>query len=87
MTDLTLHNLFVKELCKRKQKKTEYDFTKFTFLLKFASKIYRGDLTLQQAKEDQEKLKIFKNVPNNNYNPTDKDKIKEKDATLSLQID
>ena len=87
MTDLTLHNLFVKELWKRKQKKTEYDFTKFTFLLKFASKIYRGDLTLQQAKEDQEKLKIFKNVPNNNYNPTDKDKIKEKDATLSLQID
>ena len=72
---------------KKTKKKTEYDFTKFTFLLKFASKIYRGDLTLQQAKEDQEKLKIFKNVPKNNYNPTDKDKIKEKDATLSLQID
>ena len=30
--------------------KTKYDFNNFTFLLKFTSKIYRRDLTLQEQK-------------------------------------
>ena len=52
------------------------------FPLKFASKIYYGDLTLQQAEENQEKVKILKTRLNDEYNPTRKEKIKEKDETL-----
>ena len=46
------------------------------------SKIYRRDLTLQKAEDDQQELKILINKLNNDYNPTSKIKIKEKDDTL-----
>ena len=48
-------------ICTKTDGKTKYDFNNFTFLLKFTSKIYRRDLTLQEAKDDQQELKIFIN--------------------------
>ena len=50
--------------------------------LKFATKIYRHDLMLQDARDDQQKLKILINKLNDDYNPTNITKIKEKDDTL-----
>ena len=78
MTGLKLHNLFVQRL----NGKTKYDFSKFTFPLKFASKIYNYDLTLQKAQDNQQELKILMNKLNNKYNPHKKEKTKEKDDTL-----
>ena len=52
------------------------------FPLKFTSKIYRRDLTLQEAKDDQQELKILINKLNNDYNPRNQTKIKEKDDAL-----
>ena len=45
-------------------------------------KIHHDNLTLQEARDDQQKLQILINKLNNNYNPTSKIKIKEKDDTL-----
>ena len=78
MTGLKLHNLFVQRL----NGKTKYDFSKFTFPLKFASKIYNYDLTLQKAQDNQQELKTLINKLNKNYNPQKKLKMKEKDDTL-----
>ena len=50
--------------------------------LKFTSKIYRRDLTLKEAKNNQQDLSMLKNKLNNNYNPKNNTKIKEKDDTL-----
>ena len=69
-------------ICTKTDGKTKYDFNKFTFPLKFTSKIYRRDLTLQKAKDDQQELKILINKLNNDYNPKNQTKIKEKDDTL-----
>ena len=55
---------------------------RFTLPLKFTLKIYHHNLTLQEAKDDQEKLEILINKLNNNYNPTSKIKIKERNDTL-----
>ena len=38
--------------------KTKYDFNKFTFPSEFTLKIYHHDLTLQEAEDDQQELKI-----------------------------
>ena len=54
--------------------KTKYNFSKFTFPLKFASKIYNYDLTLQEAQDNQQELKILINKLNSNYNPQKKKK-------------
>ena len=69
-------------ICTKTDGKTKYDFNKLTFPLKFTSKIYRRDLTLQKAEDNQQKLKILINKLNNNYNPKNKIKIKEKSDTL-----
>ena len=69
-------------ICTKTDGKTKYDFSKFTFPLKFASKIYNYDLTLQEAQDNQQELKILINKLNNNYNPQKKEKIKEKDDAL-----
>ena len=69
-------------ICTKTDGKTKYDFSKFTFPLKFASKIYNYDFTLQIAQDKQQELKILINKLNNNYNPTSTMKIKEKDDTL-----
>ena len=70
-------------ICTKTDEKTKYDFSKFTFPLKFASKIYNYDLTLQKAQDNQQELNILINKLSNNYNPQKKkEKIKEKDDTL-----
>ena len=65
-------------ICTKTDGKTKYDFSKFTFPLKFASKIYNYDLTLQKAQDNQQELKISINKLNNNYNPQKKRKNKRK---------
>ena len=54
--------------------KQKYNFSNFTFPSKFASKIYNKDFTLEEAKDNQLKLKILINNLNNNYNPKNKRK-------------
>ena len=56
-------------ICTKTDGKTKYDFNKFTFPLKFTSKIYNRNLTLQEAKDDQQELAILINKLNNDYNP------------------
>ena len=68
-------------ICTKTDGKTNYDFSKFTFPLKFASKIYNYNLTLQKAQDNQQELERLINKLNNNYNP----KRKEKDDTYSAQ--
>ena len=75
---MKMHSLFVQSL-------TEKQYTtliKFMFPLKLASKIYRRDLALQKAEDDQQALKILINKLNNDYNPASKITIKEKYDTL-----
>ena len=62
--------------------KQKYNFSNFTFPSKFASKIYNKDFTLQEAKDNQQELKILINKLNNNYNPKINIKRKEKKDTL-----
>ena len=69
-------------ICTKTDGKTKYNFNEFTFPVKFASKIYRRDLTLEKARDDLQDLQILINNLNNNYNPTSQLKIKEKDDTL-----
>ena len=69
-------------ICTKTDGKTKYEFNKFMLPLKFATKIYRHDHMLQDARDDQQKLKILINKLNNDYNPTNITKIKEKDDTL-----
>ena len=69
-------------ICAKSDGKTKYDFNKFTLPLKFATKIYHRDLTLQKAKDNQQDLKILINKLNKDYKPTRKTKIKEKNDTL-----
>ena len=69
-------------ICTKTDGKTKYDFSKFIFPLKFASEIYNYDFTLQKAQDKQQELEILINKLNNNYNPTSKIKIKEKDDAL-----
>ena len=57
-------------ICTETDEKTKYDFNKFTLPLKFARKIFRHDLTLQEARNDQQNLKILINKLKNNYSPS-----------------
>ena len=70
-------------ICAKTDGKTKYNFSKFTFPKKFASRIYNKDFTLQEVEDDQIKLKVLINKLNNNYNPTNKIKRKEKEDTLN----
>ena len=65
-------------VCTKTDGITKYDFSNFTFPSKFASKIYNKNLTLQEAEDNQQKLKILINKLINGYNPRNKIKIKEK---------
>ena len=69
-------------ICTKTDGKTKYDFNKFTSPLKFATKIYRCDITLQKGKDNQQKLRELINKLNNDYNPVNQTKIKEKDDAL-----
>ena len=59
-------------VCTKADGKTKYDFNKFTFASKFALKLYRHDFTLQEAKDNQQELKISTNKLNNYYKSTKK---------------
>ena len=61
-------------ICTKTDGKTKYDFSKFIFPLKFASKIYNYDLTLQKAQDNRQELKILINKLNNNCTPQKKRK-------------
>ena len=65
-------------ICTKADRRTKYDFSNFTFPLKFASKIYHCDLTLQKAKYDQVNVKILINKLNNDYNPQNQKKKRKK---------
>ena len=69
-------------ICTKTDGKTKYNFSNFTFPAKFASKIYNKYFTLEEANDNQLELKILINNLNNNYNPKNKRKIKEKNGTL-----
>ena len=69
-------------ICTKTDEKTKYDFSKFTFPLKFASKICNFNLTLQKAQDNQQELLILMNKLKNNCSPHKKEKPKEKDDTL-----
>ena len=69
-------------ICTKTDGITKYDFTKFIFPLKFALRIYNHDCTLQRVEDNQQDLKILINRLNNDYNPTNKLELKEKDDTL-----
>ena len=57
------------ELAWRKTDGTKYDFNCFVLPLKFIKKIYNYEITLDEAIEDQTKLKILISKLNNNYTP------------------
>ena len=69
-------------ICTNTDGKTKYEFNNFTFTSKFTSKMYRHDLMLQEAEDDQQELEILINKLNNNCNPKNQTKIKEKDDVL-----
>ena len=71
-------------ICIKTDGKTKYEFNKFKMPLKFASKIYQHDLTLQKARDDQRNLQILINKLNNDYKPKNESKIKEKNDTLEF---
>ena len=80
LTDDWLENAQL--ICTKTDGKIKYDFNEFALHLRFASKIYRHDLTIQEAKDNQHELEILIKKLNNNYNPRNQSKIKEKDDTL-----
>ena len=69
-------------ICTNTDGKTKYEFNNFTFSSKFTSKMYRRDLMLQEAEDDQQELEILISKLNNNCNPKNQTKIKEKDDVL-----
>ena len=69
-------------ICTKIDGKTSYKFNNFALPLKFASKIYRHDFMLQKARHDQQNLQILINKLINEYNPTSKPEIEEKEEAL-----
>ena len=68
----------VQLVCTKTDGITKYDFSNFTFPSKFASKIYNKNLTLQKAEDNQQVLEILINNLNNDSNPRNPIKIKER---------
>ena len=73
--DETLDNV---ELVCTKTDGTKYDFNRFSLPLKFIEKIHDYEITLNEAIEDQTKLKMLINKLNNDYNPISVKKGKRK---------
>ena len=65
-------------VCTKSDRKTKYDFNLFTSLLKYAEKIYTGELTSQETKDDQVQLEILINRLDKEYNQKIKRKMDEK---------
>ena len=70
------------ELVSTKTDGTKYDFNRFSLPFKFIEKIHNYEITLNEAIEDQTKLKILINKLNNDYNPRSGKKAKEKNRVL-----
>ena len=66
------------ELVCTKTDGTKYDFNCFLRPLNFIENIHNCEITLDEAIEDQTKLKILINKLNNNYNPKNIKKIEER---------
>ena len=58
------------------------DFNCFSLPLRFIEKIHDYEITLNEAIEDQTKLKILITRLNNEYNPRSQKKVKEKNKVL-----
>ena len=65
-------------ICIKTDGVTKYDFNKFTSPLKFILKIYNHNLTIKEAENDQQELKILIKKLNNDYKPRKQTRIKEK---------
>ena len=76
--DETLDNV---ELVCTKTDGTKYDFNRFFLPLKFIAKIHKYEITLDEAIEDQTKLKVLINKLNE-YNPRTTKKMEEKERVL-----
>ena len=76
--DETLDNA---ELICTKTDGTKYDFNRFLLPLKFIEKIYKYEITLDEAIEKQAELKELINKLNN-YGPRISRKIEEKNRVL-----
>ena len=70
------------ELVCTKTDGTKYDFNCFSLPLKFIEKIYNHKIILNEAIDNQAELKILINNLNNNYNPRNIKKAKEKNRVL-----
>ena len=77
--DETLDNA---ELVCTKTDGTKYDFNRFLFPLKFIEKIHNYEITLDEARNYQTELRILINKLNNDYNPRNPKKAKEKNNVL-----
>ena len=70
------------ELVCTKTDGTKYDFNRFALPLKFIEKIHNYEITLDEAIEEQTELRILINKLNNDYNPRNTKKAKEKNRVL-----
>ena len=70
------------ELICTKAAGTKYDFNRFLLPLKFIRKIHNYETTLNEAIGDQPILKILIIKLNNDYNPRNTKKVKEKNEVL-----
>ena len=69
------------ELVCTKTDGTKCDFNRFFLPLKFIAKIHKYEITLDQAIEDQTKLKVLINILNE-HNPRTTKKVEEKERVL-----
>ena len=74
--------LDIVELVCIKTEGTKYDFNRFLFPLKFIEKIYYYEITLDEARNYQTELEILINKLNNDYNPRNPKKAKERNIAL-----
>ena len=70
------------ELVCTKTDGTKYDFNRFSLPLKFIEKLYKYEITLNEAIEKQAELKELINKLDNDYNPRSTKKAKEKKRVL-----
>ena len=70
------------ELVCTKTDGSKYDFNRFLLPLKFIEKIHNYEITLDKARNYQTKLRILINKLNDDYNPRNKKKAKEKNNVL-----
>ena len=70
------------ELVCTKTDGTNYDFNHFLLPLKFIEKIHNYEITLDEARNYETELRILISKLNNDYNPRNSKKAKEKNNVL-----